>query len=68
MPIKITSTQEGFRRCGMVHGREPVIHEDGVFTKEQITLLQKEPMLKVEIVNVGANDDSPGKKKKKGEE
>lgn len=50
MPIKITSMQEGFRRCGVTHRREPVLHEDGVFTKEQIKVLQNEPMLKVEIV------------------
>lgn len=60
MHVKITSTQEGFRRCGVVHGREPVIHEDGVFTKEQLAALQKDPMLKVEIVKE--------EKKKKGEE
>lgn len=42
--------QEGFRRCGVAHRREPVIHEDKVFTKKQLEILQNEPMLNVEII------------------
>lgn len=60
MPVKISSTVEGFRRCGVSHGRQPVIHEDGTFTNAQLAALQNEPMLKVEIIKE--------EKKKKGEE
>ncbi len=50
MPVKITSMQEGFRRCGIAHGRAPVIYPDGRFAKEQIAALKAEPLLRVEIV------------------
>ena len=51
MPIKITSTKDGFRRCGVAHSKQPTVHKDGIFTNEQIETLKNESMLVVEIVD-----------------
>lgn len=51
MPIRITSMKEGFRRCGIAHSREPKIYPDDRFSKEELKILQAEPMLKVEKVS-----------------
>lgn len=50
MPVKIVSTRDGFRRCGIAHSKEPTIHRDGKFTAEQIKVLENESMLIVEII------------------
>lgn len=48
--IRITSKQEGFRRCGMAHSAAPAEHADDTFTTAQLKQLQTEPMLVVEII------------------
>lgn len=57
--IRITSKQAGFRRCGVAHPAAPTDHADDAFTKEQLKVLQAEPMLLVEIVE----EKEPAKKK-----
>lgn len=48
--IRISSKQEGFRRCGVAHPKEATEHQDDAFTPEQLKQLQAEPMLVVELV------------------
>lgn len=48
--IKITSKQDGFRRCGVAHPSGPTEYPAGTFTQAQLAALQAEPMLVVEIV------------------
>lgn len=48
--IRIKSKQNNFRRCGMSHPAEAVEYPDDKFTKEEVAILQAEPMLIVEIV------------------
>lgn len=48
--IRITSTHDGFRRCGVAHSKSPTEHPDGRFTKEQLEILKAEPMLVVEVI------------------
>jgi hypothetical protein len=48
--IKITSKQDGFRRCGMAHSTQPQSYADDRFSLEELDILQGEPMLIVEIV------------------
>jgi len=50
VPIIIKSKREGFRRCGLAHSKEPVTHDDGRFSEEELARLRAEPMLTVEIV------------------
>jgi hypothetical protein len=47
MAIEIRSKKAGFRRCGVAHPAEWIVHEDGVFTPEQIETLKAEPTLQV---------------------
>ena len=47
--IKIKSKKAGFRRCGMAHPKEAVQYPDDRFSKEELAVLQAEPMLTVEI-------------------
>jgi len=54
MPIIITSKQEGFRRCGVVHTTEAKEHADDAFTEEQLAQLQADPMLLVEVQSAPA--------------
>ena len=42
--------KDGFRRCGVLHSFEATEHDDGVFTAEQLAILQAEPMLSVSVV------------------
>ena len=46
--IKITSKQEGFRRCGIAHGCLETQYKDDFFSDEQLEQLRKEPMLVVD--------------------
>ena len=48
--VHITSSIDGFRRCGVAHSKELTKHEDDAFTKEQLKTLQAEPVLQVEVV------------------
>jgi hypothetical protein len=62
MPVKIRSAREGFRRCGIAHSQKPVIHPDDRFTKNDIEIMQAEPVLHVEIIPA----ETPEPKKKVG--
>jgi hypothetical protein len=52
--IRITAKQDGFRRAGMAHTKEPKEYPDGKFTREQMAALKAEPMLIVEEIEVPA--------------
>jgi hypothetical protein len=48
MTIKIKSKQNNFRRCGIPHPDQWTEYPDDKFTKEELVILKKEPMLIVE--------------------
>jgi hypothetical protein len=48
--IKITAKQDGFRRAGMAHTKEPKVYSDDKFGAAQIAALKNEPMLIVEEI------------------
>jgi len=48
--IRITAKKDGFRRCGLAHGKEPVEYPNDHFTAAQLKQLKAEPMLVVEVV------------------
>ena len=48
--LKITSKEDGFRRCGIEHPAIPTLHEDDAFTDEQLEILMNEPMLIVDVL------------------
>jgi hypothetical protein len=48
--IRIRSTKEGFRRCGIAHSKTAVDYPDGRFTPADIAVMQADPRLIVEIV------------------
>jgi hypothetical protein len=56
MPIRIRSKRAGFRRCGVAHPAEFVDHPDDRFTPEQVEILRAEPMLEMEMVDLGPAD------------
>ncbi len=60
MPIKIISSRDGFRRCGMAHSKEATTHPDGKFSKKEIEILQNESMLMVEIIPAKPNGEKSG--------
>ena len=43
--VKITSAIDGFRRGGIAHSTEPVIHEVSDFTREQLAQIEAEQTL-----------------------
>jgi hypothetical protein len=45
MSIKIKSKKNNFRRCGMPHPDTWVTYPDDRFTKDELAILKKEPML-----------------------
>jgi len=63
MPIRITAKKDGFRRCGVAHPAQPTEYLDSKFSKQELELLQKEPMLVVEILAGAekAKSDKPPK-------
>jgi len=63
--IRITSKQDGFRRAGMAHSKEPKEYPDNKFSKEQLAALKAEPMLIVET-NVPETEAPAEKTKAKG--
>ena len=48
--IRIRSKHEGFRRCGQPHPAEWTDYPDDFWSKEQLEILDHEPMLQVEFV------------------
>jgi len=63
MPIRIVSTREGFRRCGIPHSVKPTIYPDGRFTDEELKILMEEPRLVVTEIskkNAAQADDGNG--------
>jgi hypothetical protein len=48
--IRITSKQEGFRRCGIAHSVKPTEYPNDKFTNKQFVALKEEPMLVVEVL------------------
>ena len=63
MPIRIVSKRNGFRRCGISHPDKSVIYPDNKFTKDELKRLQAEPMLIVDIVKKGEEEEKDLKKK-----
>lgn len=47
MPVAIKSKREGFRRCGVAHPKPWTEYPDGMFTLEELEILEAEPMLDV---------------------
>ena len=47
--IRITAKRDGFRRMGLAHPGTPTDYPADRFTAEQLTQLQADPMLVVEI-------------------
>lgn len=58
MPIRITSKQHHFRRCGVAHPKSATEYPDGRFTDAELDILDNEPMLMVQRFQ--ASDDGPG--------
>ncbi|RPE81842.1 HI1506-related protein [Vulcaniibacterium tengchongense] len=48
--IKIRSTHEPYRRCGVSHSRAPVIYPADRFDAKQLEILKADPYLVVEEV------------------
>jgi hypothetical protein len=46
--VRITSLQEGFRRCGVAHPAGATDYPDDRFTKAELAILKAEPVLLVE--------------------
>ena len=65
--IRIKSKRAGFRRCGVAHPADWTEYPDDRFGKEEMKVLQAEPMLSVETVSEeGGSKAAPaGKKGKK---
>ena len=51
--IRIKSKYHNFRRCGMAHPKGPVEYPDDRFSEEELSILQAEPTLTVEIIETG---------------
>ena len=62
--IRITAKKDGFRRCGIAHGKEPVEYPNDRFSPAQLDQLQAEPMLVVETLEV--KDKKPAENSGKG--
>jgi hypothetical protein len=60
--IRITSRQDGFRRCGVAHPATATEYPSGKFSKKELEILKGEPMLIVEEIA----DDPEKKETKKG--
>jgi hypothetical protein len=48
--ICIISKRENFRRCGISHPKAATEHPDDTFSKDEIAILESEPMLAVEHI------------------
>lgn len=59
MPIIITAKVNGFRRCGIAHSDTATEYPDDHFTKDQLNVLQSEPMLVVSVGDAGTEKKQP---------
>jgi len=66
--IRITSTKDGFRRCGVRHPAKPTTYDNDKFTPEQLKRLKAEPMLVVEELPDTEPDAKKTKEAKKPED
>lgn len=57
--IRITARTHGFRRAGISHPGSPVVHPLDRFDDAQIALLETEPQLVVDYVEI--DDEDPAK-------
>jgi hypothetical protein len=48
--LRIAARRAGFRRAGLAHPAQPVLHPAGTFTPDQVEALLAETMLMVEII------------------
>lgn len=48
--IKITSKRHLFRRCGIAHPKGAAEYPDSNFSRKELDILKKEPMLIVEEI------------------
>jgi hypothetical protein len=60
MIIRITSKQDGFRRCGVAHTKAGTDHPADRFTEAELELLQADPMLTVELLDGELSDPDAG--------
>lgn len=56
--IRIISKREGFRRCGVAHSETATFHDIDAFTSEQLQTLSTDPMLVVDVVDVGEDGEA----------
>ena len=63
--IKIISKKEGFRRCGVVHTRRPMLYSDVYFSAQKLKRLKADKMLIVQTVAEQAVDKGYAEKLKK---
>ncbi|MBT0664775.1 hypothetical protein KI809_10730 [Geobacter pelophilus] len=59
--LLITAKQDGFRRCGLSHPKETTEYPDNKFTREELAILQSEPMLVVTVSPDNNEQSKPGK-------
>ncbi len=64
MLIKISSRNDGFRRCGVAHTKELKTWPEGKFSAKQLKVLKAEPMLTVIEVEDPKTDPVKDKGKK----
>ncbi|MBW2559967.1 MAG: hypothetical protein JRE40_03815 [Deltaproteobacteria bacterium] len=55
--IIIKSKQDGFRRCGVAHTKQPVEHPDDKFSEAEIAVMEADPMLTVKRVLTVERED-----------
>ena len=60
--IRIISKRHGFRRCDIAHSEEPAFYDLDDFTEDEVHQLTNEPMLVVDIVEVGEDGDETSAK------
>lgn len=66
MKIRVHSRKDGFRRAGLVFGRQPVTLDAAELGEERLTALEAEPMLVVERLEEPDSEPEKGKNKDKG--
>lgn len=49
--ITISSKRDGFRRCGVAHGKAETTYDDGRFSAAELAALQAEPLLTVVVTS-----------------
>lgn len=54
--LKVTSSQDGFRRAGRAWSTTPTVIALSEFTEEQLAALKDEPMLSVRLVDLDDED------------